>query len=101
MFSGAAFSIGRLALMLGDHQGSAIKIADTTADPSTAMSSACYANTATMVPPRRRSDAWTGLIDDEEGFSALDDAVTGRFLADTWPVHVHKVRRRAIAAFAH
>ena len=101
LFSGAAFSIGRLALMLGDHQGSAIKMADTATDPSSAMSTACYANTATVVSPRRRADSWTGLIDDEGGFSALDDAVTGRFLADTWPVHVHKVRRRAIAAFAH
>jgi CRISPR-associated endonuclease/helicase Cas3 len=100
LFSGAAFSIGRLALMLGDHQGSAIKRVDTFADPS-AMSTACYANTATVVSPRRRAGSWTGLIDDEGGFSALDDAVTGRFLADTWPVHVHKVRRRAIAAFAH
>jgi CRISPR-associated endonuclease/helicase Cas3 len=101
LFSGAAFSIGRLALMLGDHQGSAIKVADTSADPSFAMSAACYANTATVASPRRRTGSWTGLIDDEGGFSALDDTVTGRFLADIWPVHVHKVRRRAIAAFAH
>jgi hypothetical protein len=101
VFSGAAFSIGRFALMLGDHQGSAVKVADTSADPSSAMSAACYANTDIVAPSRRRAGPWTGLIDDEGGFSALDDASTGRFLADTWPVHVHKVRRRAIAAFAH
>jgi len=101
-FTGAAFSIGRLALMLGDHQGSkAKKVKDISADSLSAMAIECYANTEIVLPTRRSAGLWTGLIDDEEGFSALDGAVAGRFLADRWPVHVHKVRRRAGAAFGH
>lgn len=101
---GATMGLGRLALMLGDHQGSAESRPTLHADPARAVQEQCWANTRSV---RAETPRWSDHEEEGTELAAVAEPCadpaqgSGTMLADTWVSHTHKVRRRAGFALAH
>ncbi len=99
-WSAACSSLGRLALMLGDYDGSRRSCLRPTDDPAGAAQMVSYANTRLADAVHRPDNDWLAVeMGRPQAALVESEPSIGRHLADPWDVHTHKVRRSALAAY--